>query len=57
MLFWRASGIMLLGMALFKLGVLSGTRSKSVYRILLALALAVALPLTALGFHANVASD
>lgn len=34
--FWRISGVMLLGMALFRLGVLSGERSTAFYRRLVA---------------------
>jgi uncharacterized protein len=56
-LFWRASGIMLLGMALFKLGVLTGKSSRRIYGILLALGLAVGLPVTLLGFYANVVTE
>jgi uncharacterized protein len=56
-LFWRASGIMLIGMALFKLGVLTGTRSRRFYRMLLAIALTVGLPLTAFGFYINVLTE
>jgi len=56
-LFWRASGIMLIGMALFKLGVLTGTRSRRFYRILLMVALTVGLPLTVFGFYINVLTE
>jgi len=57
LLFWRASGIMLIGMALYKLRVLTGGRSPRVYAVLLAVAVAVALPLTAAGFYANVLTE
>src|SRR5207253_950 len=49
--FWRAGGLMLVGMGLFKLGVFSGRRSKSFYWILIAVALGVGVPLTLLGVH------
>jgi uncharacterized protein len=56
-LFWRASGIMLIGMALYRLGVLIGRRPRRVYAVLLAVALFVALPLTAIGFWVNVVTE
>jgi uncharacterized protein len=57
LLFWRASGIMLIGMALYKLRVLTGSRSPRLYAALLAIALAVALPLTVAGFYANLLTE
>jgi len=57
LLFWRASGIMLIGMALYKLRVLTGGRSSRVYAVLLVIALTVALPLTAAGFYVNVLTE
>jgi uncharacterized protein len=48
-LFWRASGMMLIGMALFQWGVLSGRARPSVYRLFIALALLVGLPLSVYG--------
>jgi uncharacterized protein len=56
-LFWRASGIMLIGMALYKQHVLTGRKSPRVYATLLAIALIVALPLTAVGFYVNVLTE
>lgn len=47
-LIWRAGGLMLLGMALFKLGVLAGKRSARFYVLLAAAGLVCGLPLTAL---------
>lgn len=46
---WKLCGLMLLGMALYKLGVLSGTRSRTFY-------LRMALTCFGLGFFANVLS-
>jgi uncharacterized protein len=43
---WRAGGTMLLGMALFKLGWLSGRARRRTYRIMVAVALLVGIPLT-----------
>lgn len=54
---WRASGIMLLGMALFKLGVLTGARSRRFYAALVSIALLVAVPITAAGLWVNVATN
>ncbi len=46
---WRAGGLMLVGMALFKLGVFSARRSHGFYVILVALALLIGVPLILLG--------
>ena len=56
-LFWRAGGIMLLGMALYKLGVLTAECSRRVYFALIAVAVLVALPATLFGLAVNVAAD
>jgi len=53
---WRVGGMMLLGMALFKWGVLSAERSRRFYAILAALGLAVGLPLIALGIERRFAA-
>ena len=45
---WRVGGLMLLGMALMKLGVLSGERSTRFYRILALVGYGVGLPLAVL---------
>jgi uncharacterized protein len=52
--FWRVSGIMLIGMALCKLGVLTGERSRRFYALLVAIALFVAVPITAATLYLNV---
>ena len=46
---WRAGGLMLIGMALFKLDVFSARRSPRFYGALIAVALLVGLPLEAYG--------
>ncbi len=46
---WRAGGLMLVGMALFKIGVFSAKRSPRFYAALVALAVAVGLPFQAYG--------
>jgi len=46
---WRVSGLMLIGMALFKLGILSGRRSGRAYALLFGLGLLLGLPLIAVG--------
>ncbi len=43
--FWRASGLMLIGMALFKLGVITGERAQRFYVWLAAIGFVIALPL------------
>lgn len=48
--FWRASGLMWIGMGLYKLGVLTGARSRGLYLTLMLIAFALALPVTAIGF-------
>jgi uncharacterized protein len=56
MLFWRAGGLMLVGMGLFKLGVFSAALSRRAYLMMLALGLLVGLPVTAYGLHQDIAS-
>lgn len=51
--FWRASGMMLLGMALYKSRVLTGLADSSVYRRLVLLAVLVGMPLVLLGIYWN----
>lgn len=43
--FWQTGGLMLVGMALFKLGVLGGTRSARFYATMTALGFGVGLPI------------
>jgi uncharacterized protein len=49
MLLWRATGVMLIGMALMKLGVFTAARSIGFYLGLLLVGYAVGLPLVAVG--------
>lgn len=53
---WRAGGLMLLGMALFKWGVLSGERSKRFFQQLAVLGLGLGFPLVAYGLYRHVAA-
>ncbi len=46
---WRAGGLMLIGMAVFKLGVFSVRRSDSFYLTLVIIALVIGLPVVLLG--------
>ncbi|WP_419859552.1 DUF418 domain-containing protein [Candidatus Palauibacter sp.] len=48
-LLWRAGGLMLAGMALYRLGVLSASRSAAFYRRMAVIGLATGLPLAAAG--------
>jgi len=48
---WRAGGLMLLGMGLYKLGVFSGRLSARTYALMLAVGLLVGLPLVGYGIH------
>jgi uncharacterized protein len=53
---WRAGGLMLVGMALYKWGVLAGERPPGFYRRLLAGGLVAGLGLAAYGVYRNVAA-
>ena len=50
---WHAGGLMLIGMALFKLGVLSASRSNRFYLISLISGLVIGLPLILIGLRQN----
>ncbi len=50
---WKTSGLMLVGMGLFKLGVLSAARAPSFYRRMAALGFGVGLPVIAFGVWTN----
>jgi len=52
---WRVTGLMLAGMALFKLGVLGGKRSSRFYATLIALAVFVGIPVILYGTHRDFA--
>jgi len=54
--FWRVGGLMLFGMALFKLGVFSARSRTSTYWTLVAAALVGGLPLISLGVARNTAT-
>jgi uncharacterized protein len=51
---WRAGGLMLIGMALFKLGVLSAEKSSGVYKTFLALGIFAGIPIVVFGALRNV---
>jgi uncharacterized protein len=53
---WKVSALMLVGMALFKLGVLSGRRSTGVYVGLVALGAIAGVPIVAYGVSRNFAA-
>jgi uncharacterized protein len=55
-LFWQMSGLMLVGMALFKLGVLSAARSRTFYRILAAFSFVAGVLLISLGLWRSFAT-
>ncbi len=54
---WRILSMMLLGMALFKRGVLSATRSAATYLAMVVIGFAVGLPLIWIGVQRNLAAD
>jgi uncharacterized protein len=51
--FWRELGLMLIGMALFKLGVFNATLRKAVYLRMIGAAILVGIPLTLYGVYGN----
>ncbi|MEX1033902.1 MAG: DUF418 domain-containing protein [Cellvibrionaceae bacterium] len=55
--FWRAAGMMLLGMALYRTGVLTAQASNTVYLRFLAAAAVVGLPVVAFGIHWNFSNN
>jgi len=54
---WRAGGLMLVGMALFKLGVFSAERSKRFYLSWVAAAALIGVPVILCGVRQNFAAD
>ncbi|MCP4902707.1 MAG: DUF418 domain-containing protein [bacterium] len=54
---WRAGGQMLIGMALFKLGVLSAKRSKKFYSLMMVFGFGAGLPIVAYGIMRNFAAE
>ena len=54
---WRSGGLMLVGMGLYKLGVLSAERSSSFYRRMASAGLALGLPVVAAGVIFNTRHD
>ena len=54
---WRAAGLMLIGMALFKLEVFSAMRSRRFYASLVAAALLVGIPMQAYGLRLDFAEN
>jgi uncharacterized protein len=51
---WRTGGIILIGMALYKLGVFSAARSKGFYAALVAIGALVGVPVIMYGAHRNI---
>lgn len=54
---WRAGGLMLIGMALYKWGVFSAKRSTRFYNWLFAIGCLIGLPLIVIGVNNNFAHD
>ena len=54
---WRAGGLMLVGMGLFKLGVLSAKRSVGAYVAMIVVGFTVGIPIILYGVHRNFALD
>lgn len=55
-IFWRVGGLMLIGMALFKLQVFDATRTRRTYLTMIVVAALVGLPMIMLGVHRNFES-
>jgi uncharacterized protein len=55
--FWRVTGLMLAGMALFKLGVFSAKQAASLYWTMIAIALCYGIPLTLYGTYRDFAAN
>ncbi len=55
-LFWRGAGLMFIGMALYKWGVLSGCQSKKFYATMLSAGLACGVPLVLAGVYFKIQS-
>jgi uncharacterized protein len=53
---WRSGGLILIGMGLYKFGVFSATCPPRFYRMLVAIAIVIGLPLVAYGIHRNEAA-
>jgi uncharacterized protein len=49
--FWRVTGLMLAGMALFKLGIFGAKRPASLYGMMIAVAVCIGIPVTLYGTH------
>ena len=54
--FWRVSGLILLGMALFKLGVLTAKLNKKTYTLIAVIGLLLGIPLVITGYELNIAN-
>ncbi|MGD2108725.1 MAG: DUF418 domain-containing protein [Phycisphaerae bacterium] len=54
---WRAGGVMLVGMALHKVGVFGASLSSRTYGVLVALGLFVGIPVVLFGVYRNFAAD
>jgi uncharacterized protein len=54
---WRAAGMMLLGMALYKFGILSAKADDKIYWRLLAAGVLIGLPVIAYGIHWNIRNE
>jgi uncharacterized protein len=55
--FWRASGLMLIGMALFKLGVFAARRRAAFYWALIAVGLLIGIPIVLSGTYRDFATE
>jgi len=53
---WQMTGLMLVGMALMKLGILAAVRSPAFYAVMAAAGLAAGLPLVVVAVHGSAAS-
>lgn len=56
-IFWHVAGLMLMGMAAYKWGILSATRSTKFYGLMIAIGLLIGLPLVGAGVWFNTQND
>lgn len=55
--FWRVSGLMLMGMALYKWGYLTGEKSKKQYLAVMSVGLGLGIPIILAGIHNNFSAN
>lgn len=57
MMFWKTAGLMLIGMALYKQGILSATKSTQFYKKGMILSFLIGFPIVIYGMYSNLNAD